>query len=49
MTTSPKPCAGRADMVDEATRASNAHIDIGGTYIDAVLADLDGGSDPELS
>ena len=24
-------------------------IDTGGTYIDAVLADLDGGSEPELS
>ena len=37
-------------MVDEATtRARNAHIDTDGTYIDAVLADLDGGSDPELS
>ena len=37
-------------MVDEATtRAKNAHIDTGGTYIDAVLTDLDGGSDPELS
>ena len=49
ITTSPKLCAGRADMVDEATtRARNAHIDTGGTYIDAVLADR-GGSDPELS
>ena len=37
-------------MVDKATtRARNAHIDTDGTYIDAVLADLDGGSEPELS
>jgi hypothetical protein len=37
-------------MVDEATtRARNAHIDTGGSYIDTVLTDLDGGSDPELS
>ena len=36
-------------MVDEATtRARNAHIDTGGSYIDAVLADR-GGSDPDLS